>query len=56
MLSINSGIITDQAINLYPNNSPFVLWKEMIGDALTEDIYARMSSAQVNVGWIDFFY
>ena len=56
MLSFNSTFATDQSINLYPGNRPLILWRDVVGDAITEDIYAHMATTQTTIGWWDFFY
>jgi len=56
MLSVNPSFANDQSINLYPGNRPLILWRDVVGDSITEDIYAHMATTQANIGWWDFFY
>lgn len=55
-LGFNNPAAIDQGPVLYPLGPPLILWKDVVGDALTEDIYAIARASNVTIGVWDLFY
>ncbi len=54
-LSVNSPAVLDSGIQLIAGGPPLILWHDVIGDALTEDLFAIADFGTVNVGVWDLF-
>jgi hypothetical protein len=55
-LSFQNPAVYSKGINLSPNAPPLVLWKDVVGDALTEGLYAVCNNNGFTASVWDLFY
>lgn len=54
-ISVNSPAVLDQGINVVTGADPLVLWEELLGDAITEGLYAIGAQGTIGVTVWDLF-